>query len=81
MWARTNAEQWGVNTSVHYNNWANLGKEDFEPIAEAFRDLWSVFRCTKCDEVLSIVRDNKKSVVGVRCSCENVNWNLVSRKA
>jgi len=39
IFARCNAEQWAVNTSVHYNAWANFSKNDFQPVVEAFQDL------------------------------------------
>ena len=31
----TNVDQWQVNTGVHYNSWADLGKGDFVPVVSA----------------------------------------------
>jgi hypothetical protein len=36
--AATNVEQWAVNKAVHYNEWANFGKKDFEPVVTAFNE-------------------------------------------
>jgi hypothetical protein len=36
--AASNVEQWAVNKAVHYNEWANFGKKDFEPVVAAFKD-------------------------------------------
>jgi len=41
----SNAEQWQVNVAVHFNSWDNLGKEDFEPVVKAFRELLGGFTC------------------------------------
>ena len=32
-----NVEEWPVNKTVHYNVWANFGKNDFLPVVEAFK--------------------------------------------
>src|SRR4029077_11023755 len=46
--AATSVEQWAVNKAVHYNEWANFGKKDFEPVVGAFRELLECFRCPDC---------------------------------
>ena len=33
------AEQWQMNATVLFNSWGNLGKEDFAPVAQVFREL------------------------------------------
>ena len=38
-----NVEQWAANKAVHYNEWANFGKRDFEPVVSAFRELHDCF--------------------------------------
>lgn len=73
--SRTNAEQWGINAAVHYNQWVALTKNDFIPLVEAFQDLWNLFRCNKCGSVLKVATCGPKPVK-VYCSCGNVNWNL-----
>ena len=75
---RTNAENWVVNASVHYNNWTNLSKSDFQPVIEAFQDLFALFYCTKCGGVLHVSKVNN-TLQNVRCNCGNENWNLVKK--
>ena len=72
--AATNVEQWAVNKAVHYNEWANFGKKDFEPVVAAFRDLLGCFRCGPCDSWIYLTpRVNPESV---RCDCNGINLNL-----
>lgn len=69
-----NVERWAVNKAVHYNEWANFGKEDFEPVVAAFKDLLGCFRCEKCDSWLYVTpRVNPESL---RCACTAVALNL-----
>jgi hypothetical protein len=71
--AATNVEQWAVKKAVHYNEWANFGKKDFEPIVAAFRDLLGCFRCEPCDSWIYLTpRVNPKSV---RCDCNGISLN------
>lgn len=79
IYRRTNAEKWPINPSIHYNNWANLSKPDFQPVVEAFRDLYGVFICSKCSKLLHLVTANGKQE-SVRCDCNQVNWNLVPKE-
>jgi hypothetical protein len=30
-------EEWAVNKAVHYNEWANFGRKDFEPVCRGFQ--------------------------------------------
>ena len=39
-------EPWTIEASLHFNNWANMTKEDFAPVVEAFRDLHALFLCS-----------------------------------
>jgi hypothetical protein len=75
---RTNVEQWSINKAVHYNEWANLQKEDFIPVVAAFNDLYEkVFSCPQegCNSILYLTYEGSQ-INGVRCKCEYVNWNL-----
>jgi len=74
----SNAEQWQVNVAVHYNSWDNLGKEDFAPVVEAFRDLLSRFTCPDCNEYLRVTPD-RETPESVRCECGKTNVNLRKR--
>lgn len=76
--SRTNAEQWAVNASVHYNNWANLAPPDFVPVVDAFHDLFDLFRCQACGAVLYLTLSGSTHV-SLRCNCGKVDWNLVGK--
>jgi hypothetical protein len=72
--AATNVEQWAVNKAVHYNEWANFGKKDFEPVVAAFKDLLRCFRCEPCDSWIYVTpRVNPEAV---RCDCNAISLNL-----
>jgi hypothetical protein len=69
-----NVEQWAVNKAVHYNEWANFGKKDFEPVVAAFKELLGCFRCEGCDSWLYVTpRTNPESL---RCACSAISLNL-----
>jgi RecF/RecN/SMC N terminal domain len=73
----TNVEQWAVNKAVHYNVWGNFGKNDFEPVVAAFKELLGCFSCDKCESWLYVTpRTNPDSL---RCACNAVNLNLKSK--
>jgi hypothetical protein len=70
----SNVEQWAVNRAVHYNEWANFGKKDFEPVVAAFKELLRCFSCERCESWLYIVpRGNPETV---RCACNVTSLNL-----
>jgi len=74
---RTKAEEWTINTAVHYNEWENFTKNDFQPVFEAFRDLCNnVFTCpnTGCSLIKAVY--DGPNIVGVKCNCGEINWNL-----
>ena len=75
IYGRTYAEQWSINASVHYNNWENMSKEDFLPVADAFRDLQSLFGCSTCGGLLEKV-PRKGSLQVAKCPCGKSNWNF-----
>jgi len=67
-------EQWAVNKAVHYNEWANFGKKDFQPVVQAFKDLLKLFHCDTCDSWLYATP--RKVPEALRCSCGETNFNL-----
>ncbi len=70
----SNVEQWAVNKTVHYNEWANFGKKDFEPVVGAFKALLACFRCETCESWVHVTtRGNPESL---RCVCDAINLNL-----
>ncbi|GBQ27210.1 AAA family ATPase [Gluconacetobacter azotocaptans] len=74
----TNVDQWQVNTGVHYNAWADLGKGDFAPVVTAFRALVSSFECPTCEQMYSVTPERGPKG-GVRCQCGALNLNLVAK--
>lgn len=74
----TDMEQWAVNKAVHYNEWANLGKNDFEPVVAAYKDFLDQFRCAKCDSWLYVTPKRGPSEA-LRCDCASFNFNLKSK--
>ena len=71
----TAVEQWAINKAVHYNEWANFAKKDFEPVVAAFRDLLDRFRCTTCGSWLYVTPRRGPSE-SLRCSCDTIAINL-----
>lgn len=79
VFRRSNAEQWAVNANVHYNEWADFDLKDFEPVVEAFQDLFRVFQCDGCNGMIHVSMQGNKAEA-VRCNCGGFNWNLVGKK-
>lgn len=76
--AATAVEQWQLNASVHYNTWADLTSEDFNPVATAYEALARKFRCVSCDEMYR-VSPERGPKEALRCSCGKMNLNLVAK--
>lgn len=71
-------EFWAVNSSIHYNKWLTLTKNDFRPIVKAFRDLHDVFFCKQCNSLLSLEFDADKPIA-IKCRCNVTNWILLGK--
>lgn len=69
-----NVEQWAVNKAVHYNEWANFGKKDFEPVAAAFKELLECFQCPTCQSWLYVTP--RVAPEALRCTCNAIQFNL-----
>ena len=78
VFKRTQAEQWAVNANVHYNNWVNFAPNDFQPVLEAFQDLYCLFKCNQCETLLRITAVGTE-IQSVKCSCGKVTWNLIEK--
>ena len=70
-----NVEQWAVNKAVHYNEWANFGRKDFEPVVAAFKELLGRFRCDTCDSWV-YVTPKRGASESLRCGCNSISLNL-----
>jgi energy-coupling factor transporter ATP-binding protein EcfA2 len=76
--SRSQVEQWAINENVHYSKWEEFMPEDFRPVYEAWRDLFGLYQCPRCDGMLFLSTQGQKSVA-VRCKCGDRNWNLVKK--
>jgi hypothetical protein len=76
--AAADVERWAVNKAVHYNEWANFGRRDFEPVVKAFHDLLEMFRCPDCDSWLYV--SPRHSPEMLRCTCSTISLNLTEKK-
>ena len=68
-------EAWAVNPMVHWNEWADLGVNDFAPVVGAYEGLFSLLTCPKCESCLYVQEEGATETV-LRCDCSTVNWNL-----
>ena len=71
----SNVEQWAVNKAAHYNEWANFGRKDFEPVVAAFKELLGRFRCDTCDSWV-YVTPKRGASESLRCGCNSISLNL-----
>jgi hypothetical protein len=71
-------EQWQVNAAVHYNEWANLHQNDFEPVADAFKALVETFTCMKCNSMLFATPEHGEAEA-LRCACGECNVNMLKK--
>jgi recombinational DNA repair ATPase RecF len=76
--AASSVEQWAINKAVHYNEWENFGKKDFEPVAKAFKELLDCFKCDSCDSWLFVTPRHIPTLL--RCACNKVTLNLETKK-
>jgi len=77
---KTDAEQWAINKSVHFNEWENFTKAEFKEVADAFRALLDHMRCSnpKCGGY-PYLTPRKGSSEQLRCSCGTININLKTK--
>ena len=75
---QSNSEQWEINPAVHYNEWANLQRQDFEPVVAAYKQLEREFECPACGDLIYVVQTGKTKEVA-RCGCAKISLNLKSK--
>jgi len=77
---KTNAEQWAINKSVHFNEWENFTKAEFKEVADAFKALLDHVRCPnpKCGGY-PYLTPRKGSPEQLGCSCGTININLKTK--
>ena len=71
----TRVDQWQVNVAVHYNEWANLHRNDFGPVVTAYKGLTEAFKCKECHSLLFVTPEHGQAEA-LRCSCGIYNVNL-----
>lgn len=74
----TQIENWQINAAVHYNEWENLHKNDFVPVASALKELVSNFYCSSCNGML-FVAPHVGQAQSLRCACADFNINLLKK--
>ncbi|MFT8990098.1 MAG: AAA family ATPase [Gluconobacter albidus] len=72
---QSQSAQWEINPAVHFNEWANLQRQDFEPVVAAFKQLEREFECSACGVLIYVVRTGKTKEAA-RCGCAKINLNL-----
>ncbi|WP_323760493.1 AAA family ATPase [Maricaulis sp.] len=74
---KTNAEQWAINKSVHFNEWENFTKVEFQEVSDAFKALLDHIRCPnpQCGGY-PYLTPRKGSSEQLRCNCGTINANL-----
>lgn len=75
--AKSNAEQWTINPAVHFNNWANFQRHEFQEVVNAFKALLENLRCENpsCKSYLYVL-PRKGKAEEIRCNCGATVINL-----
>ncbi|KTD71780.1 recombination protein F [Legionella steelei] len=76
--AKARSEMWGMNATVHFNSWANMGTDDFKEIRDAYFSLVQRFKCQQCNTLLHVI-PLKGSSESLKCDCGYRNYNLKSK--
>ncbi len=77
---KTKAEDWILNTKVHFNSWENFTKNDFIGVVNAFKELESIFMCVNCGGIITLLK-HKTQEQSVKCNCGEKSWNLTKNKS
>jgi hypothetical protein len=72
------SDAWTLNALVHYNEWANLSRQDFEPVVSAFKQILSCFQCDHCQSFL-FTTNRPEHGESLRCPCDHVSFNLTAK--
>lgn len=71
-------EQWQINPAVHFNEWANLGREDFAAVVAAYKEVVAQFHCPICRGLLEVTppRGSKEHLL---CACGTSSVSFASK--
>jgi len=74
---QSDAEQWAINKSVHFNEWENFTKAEFNDVVDTFKELLDHIRCDnqKCGGY-PYLAPRKGPSEELRCNCGGININL-----
>ncbi len=74
------SENWALNPAVHFNDWADFSKPDFEPVVAAWKQFLDLFCCDNedCGCLIYVSGDPGKETA-LRCSCGGLNLNLQTK--
>lgn len=73
------AEQWAMNSSIHYNKWENMQEQDFRQVVDAFKNLCAKFSCSRCNSLLRLFKANNEKGA-LQCECAKISFNLKKHK-
>lgn len=76
--SKARGEMWGMNATVHFNSWANMGTDDFQEIRDAYFALVQRFKCEQCNTLLHVI-PLKGASESLKCDCGHRNYNLKSK--
>lgn len=74
---KINSEWWAINKSVHFNEWENFTKTEFQEVVEAFKAMLEHMRCSneRCGGY-PYLTPRKGQSEQLRCNCGAISINL-----
>ena len=73
--AKTKVEEWAINPSLHFNEWANLQGHEFQDVVNAFKACLEDIRCANCMSYYYVL-PSKGPAEELRCDCGTTTINL-----
>lgn len=73
-------DKWQINGSIHFNEWADLKKQDFAKVIEAFKTLVENFYCEHCKSFFDVIPARGEKQV-IKCTGGHTNINLEKNKS
>ncbi len=64
-----------VTATIHFNDWARLVKQDFEPVVRVFKKFLDCFKCERCRNWLS--KTPRHQSQSLACPCGAIHFSLV----
>lgn len=74
---KSQVEQWIINANVHFNKLEEYGREDFEKVVEAFKNLFGLFICESCGATIALTESTGETPKAtVSCNCGKIFWDV-----